>query len=181
MRVRRQESLTQPFVLTSNDLNKLYANFQKWLNKISFEISSKDSLKREFSTLEDLLSFENPPQKEIRSLLLSGFSHDPETSIIIIFEIASERNILISIEGEEDAVMAINNSLEECLSGIKPWYYLLARINIYIASYIIVGTTIATFIIRSITGRSAPSISQVSELRSLLTGLSIGLSLALGP
>ncbi len=131
MKVSREESLTQPFVLTAPDLENLHNRLQKWVTNFNFEVTSKDSLKREFSTLNDLLGFENPPNKDIESLRLRAYSESLDTRVWIKFDKDSLRNIFISIEGDEEAAVAINDSLEESFSAIKPWYALLARTDFY--------------------------------------------------
>jgi hypothetical protein len=95
MKVSREDSLTQPFVLAADDLENLQNHLQKWVTNFNYEIISKDSLKREFSTLGDLLGFENPPSKDIETLRLRGSSNDLEARVWVKFDKDVRRNIFI--------------------------------------------------------------------------------------
>lgn len=178
MKVSREDSLTQPFVLEDSDLENLCSRLQKWVTNFNFEITNKDSLKREFSNLADLLLFENPPNKDIETLRLRGSSSNLETRIWIRFDKNSLRNVFISIEGDEAAAMAINDCLEESLAAIKPWYALLARINFYLILLAIYLLPAALFLIAVGLGiikiQSAPSSNLESRIQSFVIGVLSG-------
>jgi len=127
VKVSREESLTQAYVLEASDLESLCIRLETWLTKFRFETTNKDSLKREFSTLTELLQFENPPNKDIHTLRISGYSKDLETRVWVRFDKDLVRNIFISMEGDEETAMSINETIENRLAAMKPWYAFLSR------------------------------------------------------
>jgi hypothetical protein len=131
MKVNRTESLTQAYILDSSELEKLCSRLQNWLVKFSFETTHRDSLKREFASLEELIQFENPPNKDIKTLRISGYSKDLNTRLWLKFDKDQFRNIYISIEGDEEPAIAINEIVEERIAAIRPWYAVLAQPAIF--------------------------------------------------
>jgi len=127
MKVSRKESITQPYVLTSHDLEKFCARTNGWFFKFDFEVTCKDKLNREFSTLEELLEFENSRAKDIQTLRVFGISKDTQTHLWLKFDKDLMRNIFISLEGNEDTVDGVNEAIEDSLSMMKPWYAVIAR------------------------------------------------------
>jgi hypothetical protein len=179
MKTSREERLTQAFVLTVNDIRKTHDYLQKWVDEFSFEIFCADSLNREFATLEELSKFENPPKKSIKSLRLKGYSRDRKTSAWVALDTSSSRNIYISVEGDEDAVATINDSFENTLAAIKPWYALLARTDftlvlsaLVIVPAIIIVLSIGLGIVKL---RSDPSFDFASGLQSFYKGVTFWL------
>src|SRR5260370_4215162 len=85
MKVTRQESVTQPYVLGARDLELFITRAQNWLTTFKFEVNCKDKLKREFSTLAELLQFKNAPTKDIRALRIFGMSKDTQTHLWLKF------------------------------------------------------------------------------------------------
>lgn len=174
MKVSREDSLTQPFVLEASDLENLCSRLQERVMDFEFEITNKDSLKRVFPNLADLLLFENPPNKDIETLRLRGYSNDLQTRAWIKFDKDSSRNIFVSIEGDEEAAMAINDCLEESLAAIKPWYALLARTDFYLILTAILFLLTALFIIALGVGiiklHSDPSSTLESSIQGFVRG-----------
>lgn len=129
MKVSRDERLTKPYVLEATDLEVLCNRLQKWFASFSFEITSKDSLKREFSTLDGLLQFENAPSKDIQTLRISGYSKDLQTRIWLKFDKGLTRNVYVVIEGDEESATDISEIVEDRLAAMRPWYSVLAKSN----------------------------------------------------
>ncbi|HEX8564710.1 MAG TPA: hypothetical protein VF648_03510 [Pyrinomonadaceae bacterium] len=94
--------------------------------EIEFEVECKDNLKRRFPTLDKLLEFENSPKKDILVLSIWGRSKERDTRVWLKFDRDTSSNVLISIDGNEEDTVAVNNLVEERLSALKPWYSFLA-------------------------------------------------------
>lgn len=125
MKASRQPSWTRAFVLEVGDLELLCEQLTRWIPKLKFGIESKDKIKREFASLEELLNFEHPPSKDIRVLRITGYS-DKVSFFFIRFDKDSVKNIFLSLEGDEEAVMALSEIVENRLVAMKPWYSFLA-------------------------------------------------------
>ncbi len=180
MKTSREERLTQAFVLTESDLKKLHDHLSKWFTSLSFRITCKDNLNREFLTLDELLRFENPPKRSILSLRIKGNSRDQSVSLSATFTDDASRNINISIEGDEVDVVSQSDLFEETLAGIKPWYSPLARANFYVIMYAIV--LIPAVIVMFIIGfgminvvEDSPSLSMTTVIYKIIEGMFFGL------
>jgi hypothetical protein len=132
MKVSRQESVTQPFVLGHRDLEKFVTRAEMWLSTFKFEINCKDKLKREFSTLPELFQFENSPTKDIRALRIFGMSKNTQTHLWLKLDKDFARNIFISLEADEAEADGLNEAIEDLLSVTKPWYAVVARAESWI-------------------------------------------------
>jgi hypothetical protein len=170
MKVSRSEGLTQPYVLEATDLESICNRLQTWFEKFDFEITSKDSLKREFSSLADLLQFENPPSKDIQTLRISGFSEDIQTRVWLKFDKDLARNIFISFEGEEETTIAINELVEERLAAMKPWYAFLARVE---AALLFWGLLLLIFLTLTVSNIFAGKLSIEGSLNITLAIISV--------
>jgi hypothetical protein len=131
MKVTREQTLTQPYVLDANDLLRLCESLQRVTPKLSFEVSCIDQIKREFTNLNDLLGFENPRKKEILALRIMGFSDDVNSRVWLKFDNDQHSNIYVPLQGDEDSILKASDFIDECLSGIKPWYSLVARADFF--------------------------------------------------
>ncbi len=179
MEVTREERLTQAFVLTGTDLKNLHTHLQRWVTNFSFDIMCHDSLTREFSTLDELLRFENPPKKDVKTLRIRAHSDDHQNRVLITLDRDSSRNVYIYIEGNEESAVAMNDSIEEALTAVKPWYSQLAGINIYIVLLAIVLVPSATVVFLVALGlvklTAAPSFGLVASVTSIMKGLALGM------
>jgi hypothetical protein len=179
MKTSRDEVLTGSFVLTPHDLSGLHDHLRKWITNFSFKTDNQDSLSREFSTLKDLLQFENPPQKNILSLRILGYSTDFKTKFSIVFSGEASRNISISIAGDEEAVASMSASFDETLAAVRPWYSLLGQANFYAITYAIVLVPAAVIVFSVAFGivklTSSRPVDAVYVMYSVMKGLSLGM------
>ncbi len=127
MKVSRQEGITSPYVLEANDLEVICDGLKSWVKEFNFEIECKDSLKREFKDLGEFLKFENPPGKDIRILRIKGYSDDLKTRFWLRLDKDPMKNVFLSIEGDEQAVMAVNDLVDNRLAAMRPWYALFSN------------------------------------------------------
>ena len=63
IQVSKFSQLTQAFVLGLDDIKKLSELLSSRDETASFTISCKDGLSREYTTVKELLDYENPPKK----------------------------------------------------------------------------------------------------------------------
>jgi hypothetical protein len=114
MNTNRDTSFRQSFVLTEPELRKLHQALEEFGGDIKIEIKCRDGLNRNLTSLEELLDFENPPNKEIQTLILTSRSIDYNRSNYnrsarLRFMNADDSNIWVSIEGPEEAVVKLNS------------------------------------------------------------------------
>lgn len=131
MKTTREERLTQPYVLEPGDLERICADLSSYVDTISFELECRDRLKRQFENLEELLTFENPPKKDIKTLRLTARSNKREIWIWLKLDKDARSNILIHIEADEVATTTLSECLDERLAAMKPWYGRIAKMQLY--------------------------------------------------
>jgi hypothetical protein len=156
----------QTVVVAPDDLRKLDNSLRTFGGEPSYEVECADKITRRFSTLDELLSFENPPNKDIRVLRMKTFTTRNKTTAAISFEnttllppIVSNSsantpgaprqrgNIWISIEGEEQHVVNLLHDLEDRLVAMKPRYSLMSRLDPLSTSVIVLFASFILLII----------------------------------
>ncbi|MDQ1610401.1 MAG: hypothetical protein QOG00_332 [Pyrinomonadaceae bacterium] len=153
MKVSREQRWTRAFVLEAGDFELLCAQLNQWIPNLKFQIESKDKFKRDFSSKEELLNFEHPPNKDIRILRISGYS-DKVSFFLIRFDKDSLKNIFMSLDGDEEAVMALSEIVDNRLAAMKPWYSLLASPVPWILLLLTPGILLFLWdLVRILTGR----------------------------
>ena len=124
MNVSRDARITQPFVLTPEELKKLCDSIERAAKISSINAECSDELEREFKSLTELLEYENPPSKAIETLRIYAYSSD--TTVWVRFYKELWHNVSFTVQGPEEKVVPIIESIDSRLSAIRPWYAVLA-------------------------------------------------------
>jgi hypothetical protein len=117
-----------PLVIPPTELEKLYEFLKSFIDNIIIFAFSIEGSMREFSSLQELLQYENTPKRELRSIIFNARSNDYKTKIAINFS-KYPNNVSVEFTGEEAMADALREYLEERLSAMKPWYAFLAKGN----------------------------------------------------
>jgi hypothetical protein len=127
MESKKSETRRQAFVLTTQELERIVRLFPDG-TKIEIDIACRD-IDRKYSSVEELLVFENPPDKQINQLFLYAISGDGEnsTSMFLKNREAPFSNIAVINKGEEEYVIRMTEKLAERFSSMKPWYAAIAK------------------------------------------------------
>lgn len=128
MIVHKEETINRSFVLTSEEMLKIVSLFDN-SDQYVFKTICVDKTIRDFSTLGDLLEYENAPNKEIESLGINVSYKTGEKKAFIFFSKASINNITIRLDGEEKDVLKLLDLLHEQLFAISSWYGLISRLK----------------------------------------------------
>ena len=128
MNVNYSEELSQAFVVGPAELKKLVELLQKRIGKVSISADCIDKIQREFTTVKDLIDYENPKSKRICRIYLSareGF----EKSATIAFRDSSSFSggVSLSITAREDVVLRLKDKILDIVEGTRPWYNALTR------------------------------------------------------
>ena len=129
MSVNYFEELSQAFVVGPEELKKLVEPLQKHIGKISISTDCMDNIQREFSTVKELIDYENPKSKRIRRIYLSARSDDYLKSATIAFRDSSSFSggVSLSITAREDIVLRLKDKILDIVEGTRPWYNPLTR------------------------------------------------------
>jgi hypothetical protein len=141
MNVRYSKELPHAFVVGPADLKKLIELLQKRIGKVEISTGCADDLSREFKTLKDLITYENPKLKEILSIYLRACSDDYSKSITIVFRNSARFSSGISIDanGREDVVSRLKEEILDIIAGMRPKYDAMYRLNFLTPAWIVFG------------------------------------------
>ena len=141
MNVHYSKELSHAFVVSPDGLKKLVGLLQKRIGEVDISVKCADDLSREFSTLKDLIAYENPKPKEIRSIYLRARSDDYSKSAAVIFRGYSWLGPGISIDanGREDVISRLKEEILDIIAGMRPKYDVMYRINLVNRAWIVFG------------------------------------------
>ena len=170
MKTAKNEFLTQAFVLTSSEVTKLYALFPNGADT-SLEIVCTDGVERKYDSLEEFLSFEHPPDKQITRLVIRSYSNHVKDTTSVYFDNHQppRHNISSLSSGDESYVTDVSTRLGDRFSAMKPWYWWIAKNGWFVLLILWISGWVGT------TGRNLASSSySVSSLLSDIKNASVG-------
>ena len=108
LNVNYSEELPQAFVVGPDEIRELVELLDKRIGKVSISADCLDKIQREFTTVKDLIEYENPKSKRICRIYLTareGF----EKSATIAFRDSSCLGEVyrLSITAREDVVLTV--------------------------------------------------------------------------
>ncbi len=154
MSVNYSEELSQAFVVGPDELKKLVDLLQKRIGKVGISTDCIDKIQRKFSTVEELIDYENPKSKRICRIYLSAREGFEESSTIAFRDSSSfSGSVSLSITAGEGVVLQLKDKMLDIVAGTRPWYNLLARFDLVtltgLVSYLlffVVVVILSTFI-----------------------------------
>ncbi len=130
MAIRFELSFRTAFILRSDAVRRIWTIMQTGIGRVSATARCADNARREFTTIDALLGFDNTRGKEIRSLEIAGRSDDWNKSADITFRSSTEPiSISLSAPAEGD-VSRLRDDLSDVVAGTKAWYSGVSRINL---------------------------------------------------
>jgi hypothetical protein len=137
MNASASESLTQAVVITALELSTLEKRLTPLIGPIKYRALCSDGIRREFSSLQELVEFDNAPRRAITVLLMSARSEDFRTVFSLLIQSETSRSIQWNVEGSESAVVATKDALESFFSSVRAPYFFLARFDYFLAFSIV--------------------------------------------
>lgn len=136
MNVNYSEVLPQAFVVGPDELNKLVELLEKRIGKVSISADCIDKIQRKFTTVKDLIDYENPKSKRICRIYLTareGF----EKSATIAFSDSSSFSggVSLSITAREDVVLRLKDKILDIVEGTRRWYNPLTPFDLTSATH----------------------------------------------
>ncbi len=131
MKISRTSQLKSPFVISEDDITKLNEKIIEFAGNSSIQIECSDNLTREMNKIDELLEYDNPRNKSIKSLRLSAYGKErfENRRVYLTFSDSELSNIYLSIEGPEKEVTILNEKINDKLDGFKPWYAFMTRVD----------------------------------------------------
>ena len=119
-------SKCQAFVCDDEDLRRLIQLLESRVGPVSWTILCSDGIDRTGDDIEELLDFDNAPNRRIQHLRLRA--HDAEDRCSAAVSLGGRGNVIeASIEGSTGFVDQLHPVLESHLSGLREWYTRVAR------------------------------------------------------
>ena len=171
MNVQYSDEPKQTFVVDGPELKKLARLLQDRIGKVHISVECVDGISREFNTVRDLIAYENSKSKRIHRIHIRSRSNDYSKSATIVFRDSFRFGAGVSIDviGREDVVSRLKEEILDVMAGMRPWYNVIARADLFIV--LVIGYGILYFIAKIVVGfKWAPlsdsSVSQSSRRKA---------------
>ena len=119
------------FVLRPDDVRKIYDTLVQQVGSVHFSAECSDGITRDFDTIEELDSYENPSAKAITDLRIRSRSVQTSGTVSTIewatLTFSSYSEISILIRGSERDGLALRNDIEDIIDGMRPWHAFITR------------------------------------------------------
>ena len=144
MKGRYSKELSHAFVVSPDELEKMVELLQKRIGEVDISVKCADDFSREFNTVKELIAYENPKPKRIRSIHLSASSDNHSKSATIVFRDSFFRGVSIDINGREDIVSRLREEILDIAAGMRPWYNWIASANLFMI--LVIASCVLSFI-----------------------------------
>ena len=125
--------MRRAFVLSEEDLRALSETLGA-VGALKYTLDCSDGLSREVRTLEDILRYDNSPERSIVRLTLDARTSDLKSWASISFGNDESTNLRIRLEGPEEVIVPLNRELEARLAAMRPWYAIMTRGDVILLS-----------------------------------------------
>ena len=155
-KAKTSDCFSQPFLFTTNDLERMLEQFCKFDDSGELNIIAKcaDNISRRFDSPDELLDYTNPPERKILTLNLR-YSQSSKVLDYCNLELdydyilrSHRSNISLTVAGNnEDVVQSLSNKIKELILNSKPWYWWFTKLkNLVRISVSICGALLLLFV-----------------------------------
>lgn len=119
------------YVLEDDDIKKLWKLLDERMGNVKAVLRCLHDTNLEATETKHVLSYENPAERRVLSMLMTARSDDFASSARIDFREGNwwSRGINVTITGRDDVVQRLNESLRLTFSGTRPWFWWLTRVD----------------------------------------------------
>jgi hypothetical protein len=121
--------LKSAFVLGDEELRKLSRLLSERIGGVEYSAQCSDDVARTFTTLAELVNYENAKASHIRGLCISARSADYSKSATIRMSDSKQRCFSLDIDAREDVVARLRADVLNVVSGMSPWYAAFHQVN----------------------------------------------------
>lgn len=163
------------FILPETEVKKIWASLEEAFGEVSADVEFTDNIERKANTLEQLLSFENSKNRSVKRIEFNSKDESHDNRITISFEDYTQKPIRVRASGDDDLITRFGDSLQETIDGLKPWYYLICKINFFfiIGVVIFIGMMLLNIMVPDKPRDNPVELSKAIEILSIIFG-SIG-------
>lgn len=135
MNVTARHDQNHAFVLRPDDARRLWETLEKRVGAVQAKARCADSIQRTFSSIDELLKYDNSRARSIRRLSFTARSKNMDASAEV--ELGGYLDSLeASAQGDEEKVIALRNAFGDFFDGIRPWFSPIAKVDFF---YILFG------------------------------------------
>jgi hypothetical protein len=180
MDVSRSDLSHRAFVLTEEDVRALSETLGI-LGAVSYELECSDGLTRKAQALEEVLRFDNSPERALQKLTMSARGDDFRSRVWISLERESG-DVYIFLEGPEETILRLNREIESRLAAMRPWYVVFTRGDVVMLSLLgFMGIYVFLVVATAAVAVFGPERSSAApDPRSSARVVSIGILIAAG-
>lgn len=167
-------NIKQSFVLKSEHIKHIIELLNNNIGNISISADCEDKINRKFNSVDQLLSYSNPPGFRIQSLSIRARSDDSDKFARVAFANESLYPIKFTAEATEDIVINLKDGFLKIITMTKAWYDRFAKLDIFgVMLLILYGMCIILILCIAIWGPNTPK-SNVVNLRATAFGFLAG-------
>ena len=127
-------NLKWTFVLGEDELKKLSRLLSERIGSVAYRAHCADDVARSFTTIAEVMSYENSRQSQIKQFRMSACSDDHLKHATIDMSDSEYRGISLDFHGRDDVVDRLRADVLDILSGMRPWFGIFHRVNFVLAS-----------------------------------------------
>ncbi|AQQ01683.1 hypothetical protein B0W48_18965 [Pseudoalteromonas aliena] len=126
------------FVVKESDIKKIWDKLESFDKSVTAIVEFTDSIERKVDSCETLIQFENSKKRQIKRIELMAICKEKINITRVELENDEYRTISIASSGDDETVTKIGDQIPEIIDGLKPWYSMIARLDlIWVCSLII--------------------------------------------
>lgn len=164
--------LRDAFLIRIDSLRKIHSLLAARIGETKLSAECADNVTREFTDVAALTNYENTKAKRIVNLDLVARSDDWKKSARVSF---SNKwyfgGTKVSIDARDDVVTRLRSDLLDLLSGIRPWYWPINRIDLALIPLVVISAVWLSLLVyvafRGSAEPSPPSSSQGEAIANL--------------
>jgi hypothetical protein len=132
--------LPPPFIARPEELRKLVDLLSDRIGAVVIKATCADDVSREFSSVKELLAYENVKEREIRGVAFKAASDDYKKNARVDLSAAKWRGISLDFQGRDDVVTRLRSDILDIVAGMRPWYAVFHRIDFFLAACLLLFT-----------------------------------------
>jgi hypothetical protein len=117
------------FIAGAEELKKLVNVLTDRVGTVKIRVDCADDIARDFSSVRDLLAYENPKSKQVRCVSLSAQSDDYSKRATIRMSGKRWGGISIDLVAREDVLTRLQTEILDIIAGMRPWYGIVHRVD----------------------------------------------------
>jgi hypothetical protein len=121
--------LQYAFVASPDALKKLATLLNNRVGNLTIRADCADDASREFTSIRELLAYENAKPKEIRRIHFSARSDDFTKRASIDLFGSQWRGISVDYHARDDVISRLRTDTLDIIEGMRPWYSPVHRVD----------------------------------------------------